>query len=80
MTCIADLQLFVVVMSEVAPSTGDKGGGGGVFGGKATKRLSLPERKSYTVEVFSKEYENESSKSLNNKTEHAVHSYAAGPG
>ena len=44
MTCIADLRLFVVVISEVAPSTGDKGGGG-VFGGNATKRLSLPAKK-----------------------------------
>ena len=44
MTCIADLRLFVVVISEVAPSTGDKGGGG-VFGGNATKRLSLPAEK-----------------------------------
>ena len=30
-------------MIEVAPSIGDKSGGG-EFGGKATKRLSLPER------------------------------------
>ena len=44
MTCIADLRLFLVVISEVAPSTGDKGGGG-VFGGNATKRLSLPAKK-----------------------------------
>ena len=44
MTCIADLLLFVVVISEVAPSTGDKGGGG-VFGGNATKRLSLTAKK-----------------------------------
>ena len=44
MTCTADLRLFVVVISEVAPSTGDKGGGG-VFGGNATKRLSLPVKK-----------------------------------
>ena len=39
-TCVADPQLSVVI-SEVAPSIGDNGGGG-VFGGKATKRLSLP--------------------------------------
>ena len=44
MTCTAALRLFVVVISEVAPSTGDKGGGG-VFGGNATKRLSLPAKK-----------------------------------